>query len=191
MGRHVEKTCDTWFDRLVNQFHPGFLGSPPRLVTVAGHTGADNVFPRMRSVTVTRHHVVQRKVPRLFSAILAGIMVPLEDFKACQPSYRAWRTPYHCGKPYDSRNREITAYRVNIAGPVFYQFCFTLINQHDCTANPANVKRFITLIQYKDRKVYHLWAIFLQELLLILLKIVTWCKLFFNLSLTLASTCRP
>src|SRR5439155_27366424 len=52
-----------------------------RLERIASHTRADNVFPRGRSTSVARNHVIEIQVfaIKVVTAILARVLVSLED----------------------------------------------------------------------------------------------------------------
>lgn len=82
MGRNIEKTADAGFHRLVLQFHVSFLRSPAGLAAVTGHAGADYIFPGVCAMPVAGHNVVESEVAGFFAAVLAGVVVTLENFKA-------------------------------------------------------------------------------------------------------------
>jgi hypothetical protein len=67
--------------RLADQAQAGFVRRAVGLVRVALDAGANNVLPSGRSAAITRNYVVEVQVFALenLSAVLAGVLVPLED----------------------------------------------------------------------------------------------------------------
>lgn len=54
---------------------------------VAGDTGADYIFPGVLAVKVARGDVVYGQLLALLAAILAGVVITVEDSKAGEPSF--------------------------------------------------------------------------------------------------------
>lgn len=67
-----------------DEVHAGFVRGAVALAGVAGNAGTDNVFPRGGPAAVARDDVVEVQVFALenFAAVLAGIIVALEDVVA-------------------------------------------------------------------------------------------------------------
>ncbi len=66
---------------LAHQVHVGLVRGPIGLVRIAFDAGADDVFPRRRAAAIPRHDVIQVEVFAVkdFAAVLAGVLVPLEN----------------------------------------------------------------------------------------------------------------
>lgn len=69
-----------------DQVHAGFLRSPVGFDRITLDTGADNVLPGGRAASVPGDYMVQVQVLPVARgpAILAGILVPLEDVMSCK-----------------------------------------------------------------------------------------------------------
>ena len=61
------------------QHQPGLVGAVFALFAIARDAGADQVFPGAFAALDTRYDVVDRQLAALASAILALVVVPLED----------------------------------------------------------------------------------------------------------------
>ncbi len=79
--------------RLPNQLHPRFVGGSPTLSDIAGHAGADDVFPTRCATSTPRHNMVQRQFAhrKLLSAILTTVPIAGEDVATIEPQ----RLPRH------------------------------------------------------------------------------------------------
>ncbi len=53
---------------------------------VTGRTGTDHIFPGVLAASVSRNDMVQGKLSSLLVAILAGILVAVEDLETSQLS---------------------------------------------------------------------------------------------------------
>ena len=91
----IKKTVTTWPDRLAEQLHAGFLRCPAGFTPIAGHTSADDVFPDMLPIPVSRHDMVQSKLAGFFTAILASIVVSPENLESGQLSLSQIGAPDH------------------------------------------------------------------------------------------------
>ncbi len=109
VGGYVEKPGDTRLYGFGLQPHASFLRRSARLLSVAGRAGADDVLPGVRPVAVARYHVVERQVPCLLAAILAGVVITFENLQPCQPSYRTRRAFNHIRQADDCRYWEFSA----------------------------------------------------------------------------------
>ena len=65
-------------------------------MAVAGDAGANHIFPGVLTTPVAWNDVVQGKLPSFLTAILAGVVVAIENLKASQSSLRP-RALYHTG----------------------------------------------------------------------------------------------
>ena len=61
-----------WF---LHQPHAYFFWGMTGLAMIALFAGACYVIPGMSSAAMTGHHVIQRKFPHLFAAVLAGVFI--------------------------------------------------------------------------------------------------------------------
>ena len=61
------------------QHQPGLVGAVFALFAIARDAGADQVFPGAFAALDTRYDMVDRQLAALASAILALVVVPLED----------------------------------------------------------------------------------------------------------------
>ena len=83
----------------------------------------------------------------LVTAILAGIMVPVEYLDASQFGLRA-RSFYQVGQADYRGQGKGDLGGVDIAGSIFQHLCFAAENQGKGSPGSADVKGFITLVQY-------------------------------------------
>ena len=67
---------------MVNQSHPGLLRSSACLVAIAGNAGANYILPRLLSTSVAGENMVQGKLMRFLTTVLAGMPVAIENLKA-------------------------------------------------------------------------------------------------------------
>ena len=58
-------------------------------MSIAGYAGANQIFPVMLAIAVSRDDMVQGKLTGLLAAILAGVAVAIENLKASQFSLAA------------------------------------------------------------------------------------------------------
>lgn len=64
-----------------DKMHPRLRWRPVCLARITRNAGANNIFPGRWSATIARHHMVEIQIFAIekLPAILAGILVPLED----------------------------------------------------------------------------------------------------------------
>ena len=89
---NVKKRPPFGAGRLFKQAHPSFMRKPITLLCITFYARADDVLPSRHSAAVTGHYVVQIEIP-LFEqlpAILAGVLVPLEDVVPGELHLLAW-----------------------------------------------------------------------------------------------------
>src|SRR4030042_662662 len=118
------------------KLHAGFLRGPPGFLSSAVHAGADDVFPGVLPSPVARYHVVERQVPALLSAVLAGGLVPVEYLVAA-PLVPPVRPPDKLRQPYHRRQLVSAGKRVDIAESVLNHLRFALVDQDDGAAGAA------------------------------------------------------
>ncbi len=70
--------------RFFQQLKPGFRRSSIALLAVTRHAGTDDVFPARFTATIPGNHVVKIQILAIefLRAILAGVVIPLEDVVA-------------------------------------------------------------------------------------------------------------
>ena len=71
---------------LADKVQAGFLRGSVGLQGIALNTGANNILPTGWTASVTRDYMVQIQILALasFAAVLAGVLVTLEDVVACK-----------------------------------------------------------------------------------------------------------
>jgi hypothetical protein len=67
------------------------------------------------------------------------------------------------GDAYYGRKLKAITDRVDKAGAIFQHLRLALVNQHDGAPGPAHGERLVTLVQYQNRKVYHILNLFLSK----------------------------
>jgi len=67
--------------RLADQVHPDFMGQVIGFPSITLNTGTNNILPSRYAALIPGNHMVQIKLTPIedLSAILAGILVPLEN----------------------------------------------------------------------------------------------------------------
>src|SRR4030043_311332 len=131
----------------LDELHAGFLRGPPGFLSIAVHAGADDVFPCMLPSPVTRYHVVERQVPTLLSAVLAGVLVPVEYLVACHLAL-SMRSPYQLGEADDGRQLVSVVECVDIAESVLQHLRFALVDEDDGATGAADGERLVALVQH-------------------------------------------
>jgi hypothetical protein len=82
-----------WLGRLMDQSHPSLFRGSACLTVVARDAGTDYIFPGMLPLAMARDNVVYSKLLSLLTTVLAGVVVTVEDPKACE-------FPFGVGSPY-------------------------------------------------------------------------------------------
>jgi len=108
----------------------------------------------MLAAAIAGNDVVQRKMPALLSAVLAGVAVAVENFVAGHLSFPTG-TPYHLGEAYDRGQLDGGADGVDGADAVLNHLRFTLEDKHHRSAGAADRKRLVALVQDQYRMVNH------------------------------------
>jgi hypothetical protein len=67
---------------LADKPHVYLLRGMPCFATVAGDTTTNHILPDMLATTVARDYVIQSQLFALLSAILASIVIPIENPEA-------------------------------------------------------------------------------------------------------------
>jgi hypothetical protein len=91
----------------MNQPHPSLSRGSACLSVVAGDAGTDHIFPGMLPPAMARDNVVYGKLLGLLTAILAGVVVTMEDPKAGE-------LPFGAGSPYKIAQFDYRRYREGI-----------------------------------------------------------------------------
>ena len=83
--------------RLPDQVQTGFLRRVICLARVAGNAGANDVLPRGGTAAIPRNDVIQIQVLAFenFSAVLAGIAIPLENVMSGKLHFFFWQAIKH------------------------------------------------------------------------------------------------
>jgi len=123
-------------------------------VPVAGDTGADDVFPGMLAAAIAGYDVVQREMPALLSAVLAGVAVTVENLVAGHFSF-PMGTFNHLGEAYDRGQLDSGADSVDSADAVLNHLRFSPEDEDDGAASTADGERLVALVQDQYRMVNH------------------------------------
>jgi hypothetical protein len=75
-----------WSDGAVQQSHTSLLWGSTRFAAIAWYTGADYIFPRVFTTLVAWDDMVDGELVSFLAAILADIVVAVENLKAGQLS---------------------------------------------------------------------------------------------------------
>ena len=114
-------------DRHLKKLHMGLFRGPPGFSPVAGCAGAHQIFPGMLSALMSGHHMVQGQLMALFTAILAGKMVAVEDFYARQFGLGS-RSPDQTCQANNRGQRVRKPGSMDISGPIFQHLRLTAEN---------------------------------------------------------------
>lgn len=68
----------------MEQFHSGLGGSLTRFTAVTKYTGADHIIPGVFASPIAGNNMIQGKLLRFFTAVLAGVSVTVENLEASQ-----------------------------------------------------------------------------------------------------------
>ena len=98
MRGYVGKAATAWWGRRLSKFHSSLLRSPAGLAPVTGDAATDYVFPGVLTTPVARNDMVQGKLPGFLTAILAGVLVAVENLKASQLSISSERALNQIGQ---------------------------------------------------------------------------------------------
>ena len=82
----IESDLATWGVGRTEQFHSCLLRGSTGLASIAGYASTNHISPRVLAIEVSRDNVVQGNLPDFLTAILAGILVAVENLKASQLS---------------------------------------------------------------------------------------------------------
>lgn len=80
--RNVRIAVGAWWRRRFVQFHISFIRGPAGFTTVTGGAGTDYIFPGMLTSPIAGNHMVEGKLSGLSTAVLAGMLVSVENFGA-------------------------------------------------------------------------------------------------------------
>ncbi len=84
-----------WFLWNMEEMHVRLFESSAAFVVIAGGTGRHNVRPDMLTAQMSGDDVVYGQASVLTPAVLAGIIVPAENFAARQFDVRPWPVNLH------------------------------------------------------------------------------------------------
>ena len=113
---------------------------------VAAWAGSNQIVPFVFSALAARDNVVDSQLRSALTAILAGVIVPPEDFPLVK-FYPYTRSFDHAFKPDDRRSRKLLGYRVNETAPVEDERGFTGHHQADRPPGGANIEWFEICVQ--------------------------------------------
>jgi hypothetical protein len=140
--------------RRLEEFHVSFRRSQAGLAPVAGDAGADDIFPGMRTAAEAWNNVVKGEVAALFTAVLAGIEIPVKDLVAGHFAL-AVGPAYHPGEPDYGGEGKGPANGVDIAAAVFQHLRLALVDKDDGAAGAADGERLVALVEDQYRIVDH------------------------------------
>jgi hypothetical protein len=91
--------------------------------------------------------VVQRQVPRLLAAVLAGEAVAEEDIAAGEAANRS-RSANEVDEADDGGDFEEQCRAVEVTAAVLDDLSFAAINQYESAPDVANVERLVVLVEH-------------------------------------------
>ena len=140
--------------RPAQQPHPGLLGGPPGLLLIAGDACARHVLPYVLTSPVSGNNVVYGERPALPAAVLAGERVPNEDLAPAELLLKAW-TLDHVYEAYYRWYVERQRGAVDRGRVILQHFRLPLPEHDDRPPRPADVERFVVLVENQHRLVDH------------------------------------
>ena len=95
--RNLDKRPPFWPLRFANQAHVRFARKSVAFARVARDARAHHVFPSRRSSPIARHDVIQIEFASIenLTAVLAGVLVALEDIVARKLYFLLWKPIEH------------------------------------------------------------------------------------------------
>jgi len=134
---HVESVATRCL-RLVEQRHSRLCRSSPRFAPITRYTSTHYIFPAVLAPTPPRHHVVESQLLIFTTAILADILVTIENLQLGQLSLLPG--PLNkIAKPYDRRYFKNAIHGMKAAAPVLENLSFTSEEQNYSAAYPAYI----------------------------------------------------
>jgi len=129
------------------------LHGAPAFAVVAGRAGSDQVLPGMLAAQVTGDEVVDSQGQGMQTAVLAGVVVPAQDFALGQLDRRA-RSPDHLIQPDDRGSRKDLGDRFDLAAAVEDQAGPAGDHQGDGPAGVTHVDGLKVGIEHQDRGIH-------------------------------------
>ena len=95
--RDLHKRPPFWTFGFADQAHVRFARKPVALARVTGDAGADHVFPRRSPTLIAWHDMIQIEFAAIkkLTAVLAGVLVTLEDIVARKLYFLFWKPIEH------------------------------------------------------------------------------------------------
>jgi hypothetical protein len=143
--RNVEGLATLRANRLVEELHAGLFRRAAGLAAVAGDAGSNQVLPRVLSVLAARNDMVDRERDARFPAVLAGVMVAVEDFEAGKLGLRAGPLDL-VGHPDNRGQSKSRRRRMGETGAVFEHFSLAAVDEHERTRHMADIERLVVLV---------------------------------------------
>lgn len=139
-----------WSLGLMEQPHPGLLGSVTRFAVVAWDTCAGDVLPDVGATPMARQHMVNGEVLCLFAAVLADMTVSEKHLLSGEPMLldRAFN---HVDEPDHCRDIKDRLRRMKFPSSVLQHLRFASTKEDYCAADVADVEGFIVLVQKQHR----------------------------------------
>jgi len=139
---------------MAQKLHARHPGRTACLALIAGLAGAHHVLPGMFASEAARHDMVYGKLSGLPAAVLTGEIVPHKDFAATELSLRAGSFN-HVNQADYRGERDCQGGAAEHSGVFLYHLSFAPPYQHDGSPRPADIQRFVILIENKDRGINH------------------------------------
>ena len=140
--------------RNTEQRHAGLFRRPSTLLAIAQLARAHNILPRVTAALAARHHMIERKLPRLAPAILTREPVTDEHFHASKSTLME-RASDGMRESDNRGDAERSRHRVNLTPAVFHKLCLAAEHEDDGSSGPAHVMGFEPLVEDENRCVYH------------------------------------
>lgn len=88
----ADERTPLWALRPAHQPHAGLMGHPICLLCVTANAGSNNIFPSGATTLITGDYVVKIQVALVVmpAAVLAGVVVAVEDIAAVEFDFLAW-----------------------------------------------------------------------------------------------------
>jgi len=175
---NVDEGAPFWAFRFFDKLHSRLVWQSVCLAGIAGNAGANDIFPSGLPAFVSWKDVIEIEVPPVenFSAILAGVFIPLEDVVAGKFDL-FFRKPVEEHQYDHFRNADLHAGRMDhlglrlIAGQVSPAFevvrveiafgiaandlCVPLEKEHQGAPDATSIYRLPEAVQHKHRTVQY------------------------------------
>lgn len=128
-----------WSSRLTIEIHTGFSGCPVAFLDIAFQAGRCHIIPGVDTASRARHDMVDCQVVSSYSAILAGVIITMENI-APREAYLFVRDFHIMPEPDYHRHRRIG---IDEAAFVLYLLGLAFQEQYDGTPPGTYVKRLV------------------------------------------------